>query len=194
MPELTEEQMEQLKNLPPEKLAELQKQNCPFCMIISEKIPSKKIYEDEICMAILDINPANPGHVLIIPKEHYAVMPQVPDETISRMSLVAKAISQKIFDSMNVGGTNVLIQNGEAADQRAPHFIMHVIPRMENDGINFGWQPKKLSEEDMDKVEAKLKEKPIMIEKPKPKPVEIKEEKQVVKEDSQMLKSIRRIP
>jgi len=193
MPELTPEQVEQLKNLPPEKLAELQKQNCPFCMIVSGKIPAKRIYEDGDCIAILDINPANLGHVLILPKEHYQIITQVPEETLAVMTRVSKAVSTALFNSLEVHGTNLLVQNGPAADQKAPHFLMHVIPRFEEDGLNFGWQPKKISEEDMDRVFNKLTEKPILIGTIKQKPIEEKE-KEKVKEDSNLIRSFERVP
>jgi len=193
MPEMTPEQEEQLKNLPPEKLAELQKQNCPFCMIISGKIPAKKLYEDEVCIAILDINPANPGHVLVLPKEHYQIINQVPEEELAVMTRVSKAITNNMFESLGVQGSNVLIQNGPAADQKAPHFIMHIIPRMENDGLNFGWNPKKIEDAQMDEIFGKLTSTPITIGKIVTKPIEEKK-KEKVKEESNVMKSTERIP
>ena len=88
--EMTEEQrqalQEKLKNMKPEELAQLQKQQCIFCQIISGKIPAKKIYDDEIAIAILDINPASKGHLLLLPKEHYMIMPQVPDGVLAALS------------------------------------------------------------------------------------------------------------
>ncbi len=70
--QMSEEQVaelqEKIKNMSPEELKEFQKQQCIFCQIISGKVASKKIYEDEKCIAILDINPANPGHLLLMPK------------------------------------------------------------------------------------------------------------------------------
>ena len=77
--QMTEEQVkelqEKIKNMSPEELKEFQKKQCVFCQIISGKVQSKKVYDDEKCIAILDINPANPGHVLLLPKEHYSIMP-----------------------------------------------------------------------------------------------------------------------
>jgi histidine triad (HIT) family protein len=138
-PQLTEEQQqelqEKLKNMSPEELQEFQKQQCIFCQIISGKIPSKKIYEDEFCFAILDINPAVKGHLLLIPKEHYAIMPQVPEKVIGHMFVVARALSQLLLKALKVGGTNIFIANGLVAGQRAQHFIIHVIPRKEGDKI-----------------------------------------------------------
>lgn len=198
--DMTPEQAEALKNMSPEQLAEMQKQNCPFCKIIAGEIPSKKIYDDDVCFAILDIAPANPGHVLIMPRTHYQIMPQVPDEEISRMMQVAKAISINMFEALGVQGTNVLVQNGPAADQRAPHFIIHVIPRKENDGMNFGWNPKQANEAELEDIAIKLMSKPIHIEEHKPKTVKIEdkpkevEEKKEGEKESEMVKHLERVP
>ena len=91
-PEQQEELQEKLKNMSPEELQEFQKKQCIFCQIIAGKIPSKKIYEDEKCLAVLDINPAAKGHLLLLPKEHYAIMPQIPDKILSHLFLVSKKL------------------------------------------------------------------------------------------------------
>ena len=75
-----EELKEKVKNMSPEELRKFQKEQCIFCHIIKGDVQSRKVYEDEVCIAILDINPANPGHLLLLPKEHYAIMPQITDE------------------------------------------------------------------------------------------------------------------
>jgi histidine triad (HIT) family protein len=139
MPELTEEQRkeleEKLKNMSPEEILNLQKQQCIFCQIIGGKVPSKKIYEDDKCVAILDINPATKGHILLLPKEHYAIMPQIPDEELSYLFLATKSISQIMLKTLHAPGTNIFIANGLAAGQRAQHFMIHIIPRREGDGL-----------------------------------------------------------
>ena len=136
MVEMSKEELrEKMKNMSPEELQKLQKEQCIFCHIVSGKVASKKIYEDEQCIAILDINPANPGHILIIPKEHYAIMPLIPDETIRHMAMVSKAMSQVILKALKAGGTTVFIANGAVAGQRAQHFMIHVIPRKEMDNV-----------------------------------------------------------
>ena len=138
-PELTPEQQkelqEKLKNMSPEELQEFQKQQCIFCQIVSGKIPSKKIYEDEKVIAILDINPAAKGHLLLLPKEHYSIMPQIPDEDLSHLFLIAKQLSKKMLQKMKVAGTSIFIANGLAAGQRAQHFMVHIIPRKQGDGV-----------------------------------------------------------
>ena len=137
--QLTEEQQKELqkklKNMSPEELQEFQKQQCIFCQIVAGKIPSKKVYEDKICLAVMDINPATKGHVLLMPKEHYAIMPQIPEEELTHMHLVAKQFSQIFLKSLKVSGTTIFIANGMAAGQRAQHFMMHLIPRKDNDDL-----------------------------------------------------------
>ena len=94
-------------------------QNCIFCHIIAGRVPSKEVYSDSKVKAILDINPANPGHVLILPKEHYMILPQVPEELIGYMGMVSKAISKACIRALKVQGTNVFVANGAAAGQKA---------------------------------------------------------------------------
>ncbi len=134
-PEQRKELEEKLKNMSPEELANLQKQQCIFCQIIEGKIPSKKVYEDDKIIAILDINPASKGHVIILPKEHYAIMPQVPDDVIGHMFKKSKFLSQALLRALKCGGTSVLIANGQIAGQRSQHFLLHIIPRKEGDGL-----------------------------------------------------------
>jgi len=139
MPEMTDEQRkaleEKIKNMSPEELKEFQKQQCIFCQIITGKIPSKKVYSDDKCIAVMDINPASKGHLLIMPKEHYAIMPQMPDKEIGHLFLVSKYLSQILLKSLKVSGTNVFVANGGVAGQRAQHFMLHLIPRKEGDKV-----------------------------------------------------------
>jgi len=139
MPEPTEEQRKQweekIKNMSPEELQELQRQQCIFCQIISGKIPSKKVYEDNLCWAILDINPAAKGHILLLPKEHYAIMPQVPEKVLGHLTVVAKNLSQILLKLLRADGTTIFVANGAAAGQRAQHFMIHLFPRKTGDGL-----------------------------------------------------------
>lgn len=134
-PEQRKELEEKLKNMSPEEIADLQKQQCIFCKIVEGKVPSKKVYEDDVSIVILDIQPATKGHLLLIPKEHYAIMPQVPDDILQKLFTTAKRLSQAILRGLKVGGTSLYIANGQAAGQRALHFMIHMIPRKDGDKI-----------------------------------------------------------
>lgn len=134
------------------------RESCIICQIVGNKIPSKKIYEDELVMAIMDVNGANPGHCFVMPKNHYQIIEQVPDIEIGKLFQVSNKISSAIFESLGAQGTNIFVANGIPAGQTVAHFTINVIPRKENDGVNLQWQPKQLSEEEMSTVELKLKE------------------------------------
>ena len=147
---------EKIKNMSPEELKDFQKKQCIFCQIVSGKIQAKKIYEDEKVMGILDINPGNPGHTLIMTKEHYSIMPQLPDEDVADVFLVVKALSNSMLRSIDAQGTNIIVANGIAAGQRAQHFMVHLIPRKENDGINFVLPQKTMNENEIELIGGKL--------------------------------------
>lgn len=180
-------------------MAEKSRQGCIVCGIIAGSIPSKKIYEDELVMAVLDVNGSNPGHCFVMPKNHYPIIEQVPDAEIGKLFQVSNKISTAIFESLGVQGTNIFVANGIPAGQTVAHFTINIIPRKENDGINLQWQPRQLSEEEMSTVELKLKDGTKNIghfEKEKkptklmaPKPIEITDE------ESELFSSqIRRLP
>jgi histidine triad (HIT) family protein len=158
-PEMTpgqrKELEEKLKNMSPEQIAQLQKQQCIFCQIISGKVPAKKIYEDETCLAVLDIYPATKGHLLVIPKEHFAIMPQVPDTQLGHLFAVSKALSQVLLKALKVSGTSVFIANGQVAGQRAPHFMIHLVPRKDGDGL-FPSEEKVINQELVSKIKVAI--------------------------------------
>lgn len=147
---------EDLKKMTPEEMREFQKKQCIFCHIIEGKIPSKKVYEDDKIIAILDINPATPGHVLVMPKEHYMIMPQMAEEDIKHIYITAKVISQAQLRGLSVEGTNVFIANGYVAGQKAQHFMLHVIPRLQNDGLNFNLKESTMPRETLEKYRMAL--------------------------------------
>lgn len=180
-------------------MAEKSREGCIVCGIIAGRIPSKKVYEDDLAMAVLDVNGSNPGHCFVMPKNHYPIIEQVPDAEIGKLFQVSNKISTAIFESLGVQGTNLFVANGIPAGQTVAHFTINIIPRKENDGINLQWQPRQLSEEEMSTVELKLKEQSKNIghfEKEKkpaklsaPKPIEISNE-----EEEFFSSQIRRLP
>jgi histidine triad (HIT) family protein len=132
--------------------------SCLICKIVGNQVPAYKVYEDDLILVVLDVNGANPGHCFVIPKNHYPIIEQVPDEELTKLFSVANKISSLIFEELKVQGTNIFVANGIPAGQTVAHFMINVIPRQENDGINLQWKPKQLTEEEMSTVELKLKE------------------------------------
>ena len=116
-----------------------------FLKIAKGEIPSYKIYEDEYTFAFLDIAPNNPGHTLVIPKERFKNIYDVPEETLCRMMSVAKKISIAVKKATNADGINISMNNEPAAGQLVFHVHIHVIPRFKNDGYK-PWGKKEYKE------------------------------------------------
>ena len=183
-PEQLKALQEKIKKMSPEELKEFQKQQCIFCQIISGKVASKKIYEDEHCFVILDINPSNPGHMLVLPKEHYQIMPMIPDEVIGHLGMVVKALSHAALKALKAEGTSIFIANGVVAGQRAQHFMMHVIPRKQGDKLPLDIPEKTIEDSALDEIRKLVRENIEKIFKLKKERVEIeKEEKEEIGEE-----------
>jgi len=114
--------------------------SCVFCMIRDGRIPSTKVHEDERTIAFMDINPINPGHLLVIPKVHALTVLDVADEDMVACYRVAKRLAAAVQKAVNPGGMILAQFNGPAAFQSVPHFHVHVMPRFENDGKGFTWE------------------------------------------------------
>lgn len=112
-------------------------EDCIFCKIINNEIPSYKIYEDDLVLAFLDISPMSKGHTLVIPKKHFKDIFEIEDAYLERISTVAKKISQKMKDNLGVDGVNFYHASGEHAEQSVFHFHLHIVPRRKDDTICF---------------------------------------------------------
>ena len=107
---------------------------CIFCKIIAGEIPSHTLFEDEQFKVILDVGPATRGHALIIPKDHYANLYELPEEMAADAIKLAKKMMSRMTDKLHCDGFNIIQNNGETAGQTVFHFHMHLIPRYKNDG------------------------------------------------------------
>ncbi len=180
----------------------MSKENCDMCQFIAdhEKRSKYLVYEDEDIVAMLAPKPANIGHILIIPKEHYPIIENVPDPLVAHCFFIANKLSSAVFESLNVHGTNILVQNGISAGQTSAHFMVHVIGRFENDGINMNWQPKQVADEEMNTIVLQLSSFTNNIgsfEKEKEKPVNIDDDKKIISDEGKenyLIKSMIRIP
>ena len=133
--------------------------NCIFCKIVTGEIPSKTIYEDDKFRVILDISPATRGHALIIPKEHYANIYEMPDELAGNVMILAKKLASHMSEILKCDGFNIVQNNGEAAGQTVFHFHMHLIPRYSDDGNQekLCWNHLELSQEELEDIYQKLR-------------------------------------
>ena len=153
MPELTEED---IKNMSPEELRALQKEQCVFCKMVEGKIQARKVFEDENFLAVLDINPATPGHILLMPKEHISILPQLPEPLVQKLGVLSKHLSQAALKAMKAEGTTIFVANGLVAGQRAAHFLLHIIPRKDGDDAGITLEETDISEGDAQKLQDSL--------------------------------------
>jgi len=114
--------------------------DCIFCKIVAGEIPCFKLFEDEATLAFMDINPVQPGHALIVPKDHFADLYATADEALAATTRTARRVAAAVRDTLAPEGLNLLQCNGEAAKQSVLHFHMHVIPRAIGDGLTMNWE------------------------------------------------------
>ncbi|MBQ8039617.1 MAG: HIT family protein [Lachnospiraceae bacterium] len=126
--------------------------NCIFCKIAAGEIPSKTIYEDDKFRVILDLGPATKGHALILPKNHYANLYELPEETAGDVMKLAKKMATVMTEKLGCQGFNLMQNNGETAGQTVFHFHMHLIPRYENDGQEINWKPGSPTQEELEEI------------------------------------------
>ena len=126
--------------------------SCIFCKIANGEIPSNTIYEDDKFRVILDNGPATKGHALVLPKEHYANLFEMPEDLLADAAVVAKKVATNIKDKLSCDGLNLVQNNGETAGQTVMHFHLHIIPRYQNDGQRILWNPTSPSAEELVEV------------------------------------------
>jgi histidine triad (HIT) family protein len=114
--------------------------NCIFCKIIAGELPSTKLYEDDLVYAFLDISPINPGHLLVIPKEHYVSSSSIPEETAGRMFHIGSRFGVAFKRALESDGFNLHLADGACAGQVVMHAHLHVIPRDVEDGFHWNWR------------------------------------------------------
>ncbi len=113
--------------------------SCVFCKIVAGAIPSHRICEDARSFAFLDINPANRGHALVIPKAHAPDLVASDDVDLAAVMATVRRVAAAVEKVVKPDGFNLLQANGPGAAQSVLHFHMHVVPRKMNDGLMMNW-------------------------------------------------------
>ncbi|HJD32783.1 MAG TPA: HIT family protein [Candidatus Eisenbergiella stercorigallinarum] len=127
-------------------------EKCIFCRIANGEIPSNTLYEDDGYRVILDLGPASKGHALILPKEHYADLYELPEEAGGEVMRIAKKMAVRMKEKLGCTGLNLVQNNGESAGQTVRHFHVHLIPRYDDGSRIAGWTPGNPSEEELARV------------------------------------------
>ena len=115
--------------------------DCLFCGIVAGTIPSETIDSDERTVAFMDINPATPGHALVVPREHSADLLEIGEEDLTATVLAAQRLAKRMKDVLNADGINLINSCGSAAWQTVFHFHIHVVPRYDDDPLKLPWVP-----------------------------------------------------
>ena len=113
------------------------KNDCIFCAIAEGEIPSFKVYEDDLVLAYLDINPFSKGHTLVIPKQHASGLLDADDDLLAALIVRVKKVAAHVKDALGCDGFNILQNNGEAAGQTVKHIHFHIVPRWNGDPLAF---------------------------------------------------------
>ena len=132
------------------------KDDCIFCKLANGVYPTNTIYEDDDFNVILDVGPATKGHALILPKEHYANLYEMPEDLLQKAIVIAKKMAVHMTDKLNCDGFNIVQHNGETAGQTVFHFHIHLIPRYKDDNQKIGWIPKSPTPEELQELKELL--------------------------------------
>ena len=125
-----------------------QDESCLLCQIVAREVEAKIIFEDEISMAFLDVRPLFPGHILLIPKAHYATLSDLPAALIGPFFTNAQMLARKVQEVMKAEGTFVAMNN--VVSQSVPHLHVHIVPRKRQDGLRgFFWPRRPYQEGEM---------------------------------------------
>jgi histidine triad (HIT) family protein len=131
---------------------------CIFCKIVAGELPATVVSEDALTLAIMDIFPATPGHVLVIPKRHSAnVLETEPDDLVA-VTLAAQRMAKLVTTALDAGGVNLINSCGSVAWQTVPHLHFHVIPRYADsrDGMQLPWTPAPADPDEIATIAARL--------------------------------------
>lgn len=107
---------------------------CLFCQIVQGERRAYKVFEGEGTVAFLDIYPCAPGHTLVIPRQHYPTLAEMPPQDAGRLFQAASLVAGKVQEAMGAAGFNLGVNNGRAAGQEVFHVHVHIIPRYPDDG------------------------------------------------------------
>jgi Diadenosine tetraphosphate (Ap4A) hydrolase and other HIT family hydrolases len=124
-------------------------EKCVFCSIANKQMPAKVLYEDEGITAVLDINPAGKGHTLVIPKQHYGSVYEMPQNQFLQFMAVADAIGYSIMLAQAPNNVDMLYTKELVKGNVTPHALIHLIPRYDDDSVSYAWAHQNVSEEEM---------------------------------------------
>ncbi len=129
--------------------------NCVFCGIVRGDIPTIKVHEGDFTVAFMDIQPASPGHVLVIPKVHASNLFEIAMIDLSAVTLIVQRVAQAVYRALAPDGIRILQTNGAAAGQTVFHYHVHIIPMKDGQRVG-GHGRERAKPEDLKALAAKI--------------------------------------
>jgi histidine triad (HIT) family protein len=130
---------------------------CVFCRIVAGTIPSTRVYEDESCIAFMDLGQVNPGHVLIAVKKHAANLFELDEAQAAAVGRASVRIAAALKAAFAPEGLSVYQANGKAAGQTVLHYHVHLLPRHAGDGMELTWPVKNPPREKLEEYAGKIR-------------------------------------
>lgn len=149
------------RSAPPARIQEIAGERCLLCLLALGEAERSVVHEDERAIAILDLFPVNPGHTLVFPKSHVALLSELEQEDAGHLFQLCRRTAAVLYRSeLRCEGLNLFLAEGEAAGQEVPHLHLHVIPRFEGDPFRIeregGWEEERRGE--LDRIARQLAE------------------------------------
>lgn len=130
--------------------------NCPFCKIVQGELPSSRILETDQALALLDINPVNKGHLLLIPKDHHVDLPSLPDDLAAHTASLLPRLARAVIKATGADGLNLVVNVGSSAGQTVDHLHWHLIPRHAQDAVHWPWPHVSYGDGEVDSVRSAI--------------------------------------
>jgi histidine triad (HIT) family protein len=135
--------------------------DCIFCSIVAGDIPGRIVHRTDHTVAFLDANPLAPGHTLVIPKQHYRRLDEIPGDEAAELFGAVHDLAPRVEEAVDADAVSIGINDGEAAGQEVPHTHVHLVPRFDGDGGGpfhaIAPQSEDLSEDELEEIEAAIR-------------------------------------
>ncbi|MGI0029831.1 MAG: HIT family protein [Nitrososphaera sp.] len=141
--------------------------DCVFCSIINKKDTAAQVFESDGFIAFMDKYPINTGHTLVLPKQHYKTISDMPVKDVGKLFGLSSHIARAVIEAVNADGFTLGQNNGEAANQIVPHVHVHIVPRFNNDSEMGRWPSRKTaSVQELNEIAEKIKKfiKPLTLD------------------------------
>jgi len=138
----------------------LVQESCIFCKIVADEASSSMVFEDDACVAFLDVAPIRPGHTLVVPRDHAPNLSELDPETGAHLFRTGQKVAAALYGSLGCDGVNLFLADGAAAGQDVFHSHLHVLPRFVGDRLGSAFRSDAedmASREELDAVAEKMR-------------------------------------